>query len=140
MDEEEEKMEEARQWSSFVMDDALQSKKKMKEKLKQLQEDLDERVDVKKDNVRIFNFISYLHWRLGDREKAFDALKHAEELENEPNLIIHCNKILFFKELEKHYRSKEMLEILKNSKDFKSIRTQSQATAEIRYCFSRLGP
>lgn len=47
-DEEEEKMEEARQWSSFVMDDALQSKEKMKEKLKQLQEDLDEKVDVKK--------------------------------------------------------------------------------------------
>lgn len=139
-DEEEEKMEEARQWSSFVMDDALQSKEMIKEKLKQLQEDLDEKVDVKKENVRNFNFISYLHWRLGDREKAFDALKHAEELENEPNLITHCNKILFFKGLEKHYRSKELLEILKNSKDFKSIRTQSQATAEIGYCFSRLGP
>lgn len=139
-EEEEEKMEEARQWSSFVMDDALQSKEKMKEKLKQLQEDLDEKVDVKKENVRNFNFISYLHWRLGDREKAFDALKHAEELENEPNLITHCNKILFFKELEKHYRSQELLKILKKSKDFKHIRTQSRATAEIGYCLSRLGP
>lgn len=57
-EEEEEKMEEARQWSSFVMDDALQSKEKMKEKLKQLQEDLDEKVDVKKENVR--NFTIYI--------------------------------------------------------------------------------
>lgn len=41
MDEDEEgRMEEARQWSSFLMDDALLTKDKMKEKLKQLQEDL----------------------------------------------------------------------------------------------------
>lgn len=139
-DEEEEKMEEARQWSSFVLDDALYGKEKMKKKLKQLQEDLDEKVDVKKERIRNFNLISYLHWRLGDRDKAFAALKHAEELENEPNLITQCNKILYFTELEKHYHSQELLEILKKSKDFKHIRTHSRATAEIGYCFSRLGP
>lgn len=44
MDYEENKMEEARQWSTFVMDDVMlmQSKQKMKEKLQQLQKDLDE--------------------------------------------------------------------------------------------------
>lgn len=112
----------------------------MKKKLKQLQEDLDEKVDVKKERIRNFNLISYLHWRLGDRDKEFAALKHAEELENEPNLITQCNKILYFTELEKHYHSQELLEILKKSKDFKHIRAHSRATAEIGYCFSRLGP
>lgn len=77
---------------------------------------------MKKDNVWNFNFIFYLYWRLGDREKVFDVLKYVEELENELNLIIYCNKILFFKEFEKYYCLKEMLEILKNFKDFKSIR------------------
>lgn len=137
-DEEEKKMEEARQWSSFMMDDVMQSKQKMKEKLQQLQKDLDEECDVDEEKVRNYNFISYLYWRLGDREEAFAASKRAEELENEPNLITHCNKVIFNTELEQHYRSKELLDEITDTIKQKS--SQFRATAEIGYCYSRLGP
>lgn len=135
---EEKMMDKARQWSSFVLDDALLSKEKMKEKLQQLQEDLEEGFDVNEEKIFVYNFISYLHWRLGNREKAFAASKLAEELEKEPNLIIRCNKVLFNIELEQHYRSKELLEEIHNNINQK--RLQFRATAEIGYYYSRLGP
>lgn len=137
-DEEVVRMEEVRPWSSFVMDDVLQSKEKMKEKLQQLQKDLDEEFDVNEERIRNYNFISYLFWRLNDREKAVATSKLAEELEKEPNLITHCNKIIFNTELEQHYHSKELLDEIQDA--IKQKRTQSRATAEIGYCFSRLGP
>lgn len=48
---EEKMMDKARQWSSFVLDDALLSKEKMKEKLQQLQEDLEEGFDVNEEKI-----------------------------------------------------------------------------------------
>lgn len=84
MDEEvEKKILEARQWSSFVMDDVLQSKQKMKEKRQVLQQDLDEGFDVNEEKIFVNNFISYLHWRLNYREEAFAASKRAADLELE---------------------------------------------------------
>lgn len=61
MDEEAEEkmMDKARQWSSFVMDDVMLSKVKMKEKLQQLQEDLDEGFGVNEEKIFVYNFISY---------------------------------------------------------------------------------
>lgn len=50
---EEKMMDKARQWSSFVLDDALLSKEKMKEKLQQLQEDFEEGFDVNEGNILI---------------------------------------------------------------------------------------
>lgn len=109
------KMLEARQWSSFVMDDVLQSKQKMKEKRQVLQQGLDEGFDVNEEKIFVNNFISYLHWRLNDREETFAASKRAAELETEPNLVTHCNKVIFNMELEEHYRSKELLEEIHNN-------------------------
>lgn len=109
MDEEEEKlMEEARQWLSFVMDDALHSKEKMKEKLQQLQQDLNGEFDVNEEKIVVYNFVSYLQWRLGDREKAFAASKLAEGIEIKPNLITHCKKVIFLMELEQPCRSRKL--------------------------------
>lgn len=140
MDYEENKMEEARQWSTFVMDDVMlmQSKQKMKEKLQQLQKDLDEVFDVKEEKVRNYNFISYLLFRLNDREKAIATSTLAEELEKEPNLITQCNKVIFNTELEQHYRSKELLDKIYDK--IKNKKLQFRATAEIGYCYFRLGP
>ncbi|XP_065934463.1 uncharacterized protein [Magallana gigas] len=132
------KMLEARQWSLFVIDDLLQSKQKMKEKRQVLQQDLDEGFDVNEEKIFVNNFISYLHWRLNDREEAFAASKRAAELETEPNLVTHCNKVIFNMELEEHYRSKKLLEEIHNK--IKHKRLQFGATAEIGYCYSRLGP
>lgn len=125
------KMLEARQWSLFVMDDVLQSKQKMKEKRQVLQQDLDEGFDVNEEKIFVNNFISYLHWRLNDREEAFAASKRAAELETEPNLVTHCNKVIFNTQLEEHYRSKELLEEIHNT--IKHKRLQFGATAEIGY-------
>lgn len=137
-EEEEERMDEVRQWSSFVMDDVLQSKEKMKEKLQQLQKDFDEECDINEEKIFAHNFIFYLHWRLGDREKALAALKLAKDLEKEPNLITHCNEVISNKELEQSCRSKKLLaEIYNNIKD---ERLQFRATAEIGYYYCRLGP
>lgn len=141
MDEEAElKIEGARKWSSFVMDDALPGKEKMKEKLQQLQKDLDEEFDVNEEQIFAYNFTSYLHWRLGNIEQAFAASKLAEELEEEPNLITCCNKIIFHAELEKHYCSKKLLEAMEIRNNIRIKRSQLRTTAEIGYCYSRLGP
>lgn len=139
MDEEEEgRMDEVRRWSSFVMDDVLQSKEKMKEKLQQLQKDFDEECDIKEEKIFAHNFIFYLHWRLGDREKALAALKLAKDLEKEPNLITHCNEVISNKELEQSCRSKKLLDEIYNN--IKHERLQFRATAEIGYYYCRLGP
>ncbi|XP_052716890.1 uncharacterized protein LOC128189358 [Crassostrea angulata] len=140
-DEVEIKMAKAREWSSFVMDDVLQSKEeieKIKKKLKVLQADLEEEFDVNEEKIFVNNFISFLHWRLGDREKAFAASKRALELEEEPNLVNRCNEVLFHIELEKHYCSKKLLDEIYEK--IKNKRLQFRATAEIGYCYSRLGP
>lgn len=139
MDEDEEgRMEEARQWSSFLMDDALLTKDKMKEKLTQLQEDLNKEFDMNEEKIFAHNFIFYLHWRLGHREKALAALRLAEDLEKEPNLITHCNEVILNKELEDSCRSKKLLDEIYNN--IKHEKLQFRATAEIGYYYSRLGP
>lgn len=46
---------------------------------------IDNRFDVNEKKIVYIFF--YLHWRLGDREKAFAASKLAKELEKQPNQI-----------------------------------------------------
>lgn len=131
---------EIRKLSSFVLDDAFQSKEEMKEKLEKFQKDLDEEFDDNEEKFFVQNIMSYLQWKLEERENAFKSVNIAEELQKKPHLITQCNKILFYTETGKHYLSNEILNELKDNDHFKQKRTSSEATAEIGYCYSRLGP
>lgn len=139
-DEEEVDAEYIRKSSSFVLDNVFQRKEEMKEELEKFQKDLDEEFDDIEEIIFVQNIISYMQWRLQERENAFRSLDIVEGLQKKPHLITHCNKILFYTESGKHYLSNKLSKELKNNDHFKQTRTKSEATAEIGYCYSRLGP
>ena len=136
----EEKKREIKQWSSFVLDDAFESMKRRKEKLLQLKQDIEDDPDDNQEKIRLYNFMAYLHWRLDEKPQANDAINLAENLENEhPNLITHCNKIIFSIESEDCFQSNKLAADYENE-TFQQSRVRSRAVAEIAYFHSRLGP
>lgn len=139
-DEEKVDEEEIRRSSSFVLDNVFQSREEMREELEKFQKDVDEEIDDTEERIFVQNIISYLQWRLDERDNAFKSLEIAETLQKKPYLITHCNKILFYTADGRHYLSNKLSKELKNNDHFKQTRTKSEATAEIGYCYSRLGP
>lgn len=142
-DEDQEKVDEEdiKRSSSFVLDNVFhQSKEEMREELEKFQKDVDEEFDDIEERIFVQNIISYMQWRLQESENAFKSLDIAERLQKKPHLITHCNKILFYTESGKHYLSNKLSKELKNNEHFKQTRTKSEATAEIGYYYSRLGP
>lgn len=139
-DEENVDKEDIRKSSSFVLDNVFQNKEEMKEELEKFQKDIDEEFDDIEERIFVQNIISYLQWRLEERENAFKSLNIVEELQKKPHFVTQCNKILFYTASGKHYLSNKLSNELKNNDHFKQTRTKSQATAEIGYCLSRLGP
>ena len=129
---------EIKESSSFILDEALEGREKIREKLNQLEQDIEESIDTNQEIIWIHNFISYLYWKLGDRQKAFEAIERAKTLD-EPSLITFCNEILFNIESAEYSQSEKLMEKLENH-TFKQKRVRTQADAEIAYCYSRLGP
>ncbi|XP_061196280.1 uncharacterized protein LOC133204545 [Saccostrea echinata] len=137
-EDEERKMEEIRKWSSFVLDDVIDSNEKTKKKLHLLQKDLDAGFDLKEEKARAINLISYLHWRLGEREKAFEAIKKAQEVNESRSLITLCNEILFHQEVGEYCQFRKLSDNFETH--LKEKGTQTRAVAEIAYFYSRFGP
>ncbi|XP_062600845.1 uncharacterized protein LOC134262469 [Saccostrea cucullata] len=135
---EERKIDEIRKWSSFVLDDIIESNERTKKKLHLLQKDMDAGFDLKEENVRALNLISYLHWRLGERDKAFEALKKAQVVKKSGSLITLCNEILFHYEVSEFFQSRKLSENVDTHLNHKE--TQTRAVAEIAYFYSRFGP
>lgn len=115
-------------------------KENINKKLEQFQNNLDEECDDIEERIFVQNIISYFQWRLNQRENALKSLNIVKNLQRKPHLITYCNKILFYKESGKYYLSKELLKDLINNGNFKQFKTKSDATAEIGYCYPRLGP
>ena len=124
--------------SSFILDEALEGREKIREKLNQLEQDIEESIDTNQEIIWIHDFISYLYWKLGDRQKAFEAIERAKTLD-EPSLITYCNEILFNIESAEYSQSEKLMEKLENH-TFKQKRVRIQADAESAYCYSRFGP
>ena len=124
--------------SSFILDEALEGREKIREKLNQLEQDIEESIDTNQEIIWIHDFISYLYWKLGDRQKAFETIERAKTLD-EPNPITHSNKILFLIELNEYSQSEKLMDKLENH-TFKQKRVRIQADAESEYCYSRFGP
>lgn len=140
MDDDVNDVEFIRKQSSFLSDDVFQMKENINKKLEQFQNNLDEECDDIEERIFVQNIISYFQWRLNQRENALKSLNIVKNLQRKPHLITYCNKILFYKESGKYYLSKELLKDLKNNGNFKQFKTKSDATAEIGYCYPRLGP
>lgn len=136
---EEKQLKQIKENSAFVLDDALERKEKIKFKLQQLNKDLDAGFDLNEENIRAYNFISYLFWKLGEREKAFEAIEKAEELDKELNVISLCNKIMFHHEAGEYSQSHDLQEIFRST-HLKQKRAQIRAKADMGYFYSRLGP
>ena len=134
-----EKIQEIKQWSTFVLDDAFEGKRKMIEKLKQLEEETAEELEVNTESVREFNFIAYLHWRLNDKEKAFATMEHAKKRAQGPNLIMQSNNVIFHIETGKYFQAHKLLRTIEND-TLKETIHRSRALAEMAYYYSRLGP
>lgn len=133
--------EEIKKFSSFQFDDVFKSKEDMEEKLNKFQKSLEEECDDIEERIFVQNFISYLQWRLKERENAIKSLNMVENLQKtQPHLTTHCNKILFDIESVEYHSSYELYKELKENDHFKQKRTRAQSVAEIGYCYSRLGP
>lgn len=86
--------EEIRKFSSFQFDDVFKSKEDMEEKLNKFQKSLEEECDDIEERIFVQNFISYLQWRLKERENAIKSLNMVENLQKtQPHLTTHCNII-----------------------------------------------
>ena len=113
--------------SSFILDEALEGREKIREKLNQLEQDIEESIDTNQEIIWIHNFISYLYWKLGDRQKAFEAIEHAKTLD-EPSLITYCNEILFYDGSAEYSQSEKLMEKLSSKNMFEPKQMQKLHT------------
>jgi hypothetical protein len=139
---EEELLHEIKQYSSFVMDSDITTIDKLAVVLKRLIYDFESRLDGAEENRRLLNFISYLLWRKGDREKALAYAGKVKEYGEEIHSLVYFNNTIVFKEEKGEISEYEMLkkaeQLHLNTEEHEKQKTN--AIAEIAYCYSRLGP
>lgn len=73
------------------------------------------------EKIFVYNFIFYLYWRLGYREKVFVVLRFVEDLEKELNLIIYCNEVILNKEFEDSCCLKKFLDEIYNNIKYEKL-------------------
>ena len=126
----------------FVLRDCLvgRSKESVKNVIDGLLREIDNEIyELDNEWIRTYNFMSFLHWTLGEKDKAIAYNEKVLELEGD-NVIAIANKSWFCLETEDAYElniTYAKLEKLHGKPDYPVCRVK--ADAELAYCYTRLG-
>ncbi|KAK3086078.1 hypothetical protein FSP39_013161 [Pinctada imbricata] len=126
--------------SSFILNDAIKLEKKESFECNKLEEELKDGYSTNEEAIRTKNLVSYLAWRLGNKDRAFTLCE--ENLAVDPsNIIALSNKGQFLRYSTRYHEADgvlKTLQLLQRREDFDCSLTSAEA--EMAYSYSRFGP